>query len=121
MSAQTMDDAWAPIVAHQREQVLRATWGHLAPQKGASYRGSVVFAFGCFGSDHLNPTVLFCDFDGLDSSPWFYDALITFLGTKGGKAGAAFVWSGEFKNYKFRGRFRRVDLRPCTLGSARQR
>lgn len=106
MSAQTMDDVWAPVMAKQREQVLRATWGHLAPKKGHTYPGVVVFCFGCFGSDKLNPTVLSCDFGELDSSPWFYDALIDFLESKSGTPGTVFTWSGEFKNYKFRGNFR---------------
>lgn len=59
---------------HQRKrkykaEVMAHTWGHLAPKKNKAYRGHIVFAIGCFGSDHLNPTALACEFSDLDSSP----------------------------------------------------
>jgi hypothetical protein len=111
MSAQTIADVFAPVEAHYRAQVLKATWGHLAPAKNKTYRGHAIFAFGCFGSDCLNPTVLECEI-GLDSSPWFYDALIEFLGTFGGDdaTGGVYRWDGTFRNYEFKGSVRRLPL-----------
>lgn len=70
---------WAE--APYREAVKVDTWGHLAPKENKTYKGRVVFAIGCFGDDELNPVVLVSEFRGLDSSPWFYDALMDFLST----------------------------------------
>lgn len=109
MSAQTMADAWAPIEANYRAKVYEATWGHLAPRKNKSYRGHIVFALGCFGNDHLNPTVLECEI-GLDSSPWFFDALIEFLESLGGHEGGVYRWDGTFRNYIFKGTVNRLIL-----------
>lgn len=118
MSSQTMADAFAPIEARYREQVMRDTWGHLAPTKNRTYRGFIVFAIGCYGSDELNPTVLSIDFKGLDDSPWLFDELAEFLGKpqwntdrKRWKTGCVYRFDGAFKNYKFKGRFRRLDIR----------
>lgn len=120
-------EAFAPIDAHYRSEVLKNTWGHLAPYKNRTYRGRIVFAVGCFGSDDLNPTVIDCEMrnptlGSLDSSPWFYDALSEFLGdmvTLGRdgddepeviEAGGVYRWEGALKNYEFRGTVRRLDL-----------
>lgn len=121
MSAQTIADVFAPAEASYREDVRRATWGHLTPKKNKTYRGRVVYALGCFGSGELNPTVLHCDFGDLESSPWFYDALHEFLDSiswepgqefrprKGhGDVGCVYEWTGTFRNYKFRGAVKEV-------------
>lgn len=106
-----MERAFAPITAEYRARVAEDTWGHLAPRKNKTYRGHVLFAFGCFGSDPLNATVLECEI-GLDSSPWFFEALTEFLGTFGGdeSAGAIFRWEGTFRNYEFKGKVRRAQI-----------
>lgn len=120
--ANYMEEAFAPAEAHYRNEVLKHTWGHLAPVKGIEYRGHIVFAVGCYDNDHLNPTVLECGFkdadgDDLDDSPWFYDAMTDFLGEfveidDGGKAktGGVYRWDGTFRNFKFRGKLRRLKL-----------
>lgn len=112
----SMADAFAPIEAQYREDVARDTWGHLAPEKNKTYRGRVVYAIGCFGSDELNPTVIASDFDDLPSSPWFYEALHEYVDSiswepgraypkrKGhGEQGCVYEWTGTLRNYKFRG------------------
>lgn len=106
----TFGDTLAGITAHNHEIVSQATWGHLAPKKNTTYRGHVVFAVGCFGSDLLNPTTLECELSGLDSSPWFYDALHKFLGTLEFEEGGVYRWEGTFRNYKFKGAARRLTL-----------
>jgi hypothetical protein len=106
----TLADVFVPVEAHYRTQVLKATWGHLAPRKNKTYRGSVVFALGCFDNGHLNPTPLTCEFEGLDDSPWFYEALIEFLQTLGGDEGGVYRWDGTFLNYEFRGAVERCAL-----------
>lgn len=109
MSAQTMAAVFAPVEAHYRAQVQKATWGHLAPKKGKAYRGHIIFALGCFGSDRLNPTVLACEI-GLDSSPWFFEALMDFCRSIDGEEGGVYRWNGTFRNYEFKGTVARIPL-----------
>lgn len=109
-----MQRAFAPVVAANREIAYQATWGHLAPRKHKAYRGHVIFAFGCFGSDYLNPTILACEI-GLDGSPWFFDALIEFCEQFGGdENGGLYRWDGTFKNYEFKGTVQRILLTALT-------
>jgi hypothetical protein len=117
MSAQAIADAFAPVEAAYRVAVMKDTWGHLAPKKNKTYRGRIVFAVGIYGSDELNPTVIHCHFDGLDDSPWFFDTLSDFLqegqSDLGGSErrfpeGAVYQFDGTFRNYAFKGKFKRV-------------
>lgn len=109
MSAQTMYEAFAPVEAAYRARVYEATWGHLAPKKHKAYRGHIIFALGCFGNDPLNPTVLTCEI-GLDSSPWFFEAVTDFVASTGGEEGGVYRWDGTFRNYEFKGSVRRLSL-----------
>jgi hypothetical protein len=82
---------------------------HLAPKKNRTYRGKVIWALGCFGSDNLNPMPLVCEFDGLCSSPWFYDALIDFLHEHSTEEGTLWRFDGIFRNYKMKGTIRQLN------------
>lgn len=111
MSHQCLSDAFAPWEAAYKVKVCKATWGHLAPEKKRTYRGRIVFAVGCFGSDELNPTVIECELDGLDSSPWFFDAMCSFLQGLETEAGGVYRWDGSFQNYEFTGSLQRLKLK----------
>ena len=106
MSHQCLADAFAPAEARYKAAVMVDTWGHLAPKKNTTYRGHFVFAVGCFGSDHLNPTAIECEFNDpeeeLESSPWFYEALNDFMQEMDTEAGGVYRWEGTFRNYTFR-------------------
>lgn len=120
MSHACFAEAFAPAEARYRAEVMKDTWGHLAPKLNAVYRGHITFAFGCFGSDYLNATVLDCQLESktageLTSSPWFYDTMIDFLDTFNGEEGAIFRFEGYFKNYEFVGSVCRMTL---TKGAA---
>jgi hypothetical protein len=104
MSAQTMYEAFLPALERQREQVLQDTWGHLAPLKNKSYAGTIVFAVGCFGNDPLNPIALYCEFKGLEISPWFFDCMSEFLSKENTEEGCVYKFVGKFRNYKFIGK-----------------
>lgn len=129
--ANYMEQAFAPAEAKYREDVKRATWGHLAPQKNKVYKGHIVFAVGCYGDDPLNPVVLACSFKDrqgqeLTDSPWFFDSLSDFVGEFVGldnqnafgieqpeplhpcQAGGVYRWEGTFRNYLFRGDLRQL-------------
>jgi len=130
MSAQTMSDVFAPIEARYHAQIMEETWGHLAPKKNVIYRGKIVFALGIFGSDDLNPTVIHCELknrsgEDLEGSPWFYDAVMEFLGEGCRKpgfeketvyhAGNVYQFTGFFRNYVFEGTVKQVWPRDPSL------
>lgn len=104
-----MADAFAKIENVYREIAAQATWGHLAPRKNRTYGGRVIWALGCFGSDHLNPVPLVCEFDGLSSSPWFYEALIDFLSEHSTEEGTLWRFDGTFRNYELRGIIKQIN------------
>lgn len=117
MSAQTISDVFAPVEALYREQVQRATWGHLAPEAGRTYRGTILFAIGEYG-DVVPVRVRF---KGLPDSPWFFDAMIDFLieQSRDGalKDGHIYRFSGttcaandDFDDIKFEGKVSRVRV-----------
>lgn len=110
MSAQTIAEAFAPWEAEYKVRVMADTWGHLAPKRNKTYTGHVIFAVGCFGSDHLNPTALECEFKDLDSSPWFFDALCDFMGDIETETGGVYRFDGTFRNYQFKGTVQRLIL-----------
>jgi hypothetical protein len=117
MSHQNLADAFAPAAAAYHTAVIKETWGHLAPQKNKTYRGQLTFALGIFGSDDLNPTALECAFktrkgETLESSPWFFDAMMEFMQSLQDttKAGGVYRFVGTFKNYQFNGAVQRLKL-----------
>ena len=103
MSAQTIHNAFAPAEARYKSAVMEATWGHLAPKMNRTYSGKIVYAVGCFGNDPLNPTPLVCEFEDLDSSPWFFDAMTEFIASQESKPGGVYEFRGMFRNFEFKG------------------
>ena len=83
------------------QEVQRDTWGHLAPKKGQKYIGTFAFAVGCYGG--LGGEVTACVFDGLDDSPWFYEALQDYICTLDMKAGCIYRFEGSFCDGVFNG------------------
>ena len=126
----TFGDTLNSITAHNRAEVQYETFGHLAPKKHKKYHGHILFAVGCFSEGQLNPMPIECEFKDLDSSPWFYDALLEFISNPpdgvegellypGGPVkhwpeGTIWRWYGYFMNYKFVGTVRKRKLMPST-------
>lgn len=101
-------DALIPAEIENKRRVMKETWGHLAPHRNAVYRGRIVYVCGIYGSDHLNPTVIFENLTSrtcgqIDGSPWWYDALHDFLRTQENEVGVVYEWTGQFINYQFTG------------------
>lgn len=95
-----MAAAMAPAEARYSEEVVRSTFGHRAPKKNTTYRGTVVVAWGEYDSGDINPTVV-QDNMGVDDSPWWYDALHDYLGQERGTPGTVKELSLTWRNYRF--------------------
>ena len=109
MSAQTIQDAFDVAEEHYRSEVISATWGHLAPKKNKSYSGRIVYAVGCFSEGRLNPVPIVSQFDGLDDSPWLFDALNEFIQTQNNEPGCIYEFTGKFRNYRFVGSVNKIQ------------
>lgn len=73
-----MGSTLALVENHYRWELYKETWGHLAPSKNKTYRGTLTIAFGCYGSGYLNPTIL--AEDSLPcASPWWCNAVHDYL------------------------------------------
>lgn len=106
MSSQTFAEAFAPTEAHNKEKLIEATWGHLAPKKNKSYRGFIVFSIAANG--------LYClidyDFKNLDDSPWLFDALQDFIGDNAKERGRIYRFNGTFRNFVFDGTIKEIPV-----------
>lgn len=73
-----MEAAMAPAEEAYRWKVYESAWGHLAPEKNKTYRGTLTIAFGCYHGGDLNPTIL--EETGMPcASPWWFDAVHRYL------------------------------------------
>jgi hypothetical protein len=66
-------DAYAE---RKRQDVIQDTWGHLAPKKGRSYKGYMIWAYGGYGDIVL----LDAGFKGLSDSPWLFGEMQEYIG-----------------------------------------
>jgi len=108
MSHQCIADAFAKPEADYKSKVMEHTWGHLAPKRNKIYPCRIVFAVGIFGDDALNPTAIHCHTPGLESSPWFFDAMMDFMQDTHPTEGKVYEFIGTFKNYRFSGNIKIV-------------
>lgn len=93
---------FAPIEAHNREALLQNTWRHMAPVKNTTYRGHILFCKSEFNSGSI--TLIATKFEGLDSSPWFYDAIHEFLHEFDLEEGTVYTLQATFRNYRWWGK-----------------
>ncbi len=101
-------DAYAE---RKKQDVMQDTFGHLAPKKGQSYKGTMIYAHGEYGDIVL----LASDFKKLDSSPWLFDAMQEYLGEHCEEEGV-YKWKGQFTKihdgtYCFGGKIERLDFK----------
>lgn len=88
-----------------RNQILGETWGHLAPEKNKTYTGYIVFTWASYG----DLVIIDAHWDGLEDSPWLYDAMQKFVFDQHLKAvgiveGGVYRFEGTLKNYRFKGK-----------------
>jgi hypothetical protein len=106
------EEAFAPIKAANRDIVYENTWGHLAPKKNTNYKGAIWFATSSFGD---GVTLINFEFKNLDSSPWFYDAIIEHINELKTEENTVYRVDTIFKNYKFKSSI--IQLLSCGGGN----
>lgn len=99
----------------KRQQVTQDTWGHLAPKKGQSYEGYMIYAHGGYGDIVL----LDAGFKNLSDSPWLFEAMQEYLGGHCKDEGV-YKWEGCFEKlsegcYCFGGEIKRLDFKDIFL------
>lgn len=92
----SLADAFAPADNHYRNQVIAATFGHLAPEPRKRYPGTILFTQSEYGS--LVP--IRARFEGLPDSPWFFEHLNDFVADKATEAGAVYRFKGTYMLFK---------------------
>lgn len=74
-------DVFASIDAHNRDIVESQTWGHLAPEPGKVYQGTIVFACAAYAGDIAYLSIDFKLKDGtpLLDNPWSFEDLTDYV------------------------------------------
>ena len=99
-------DAFETVEREYGAAVERDTWGHLAPEQNRSYRGSLLFTHTEWGQWVL----IRGNFDGLDWSPWLFDAAMEFVEKHATEEGGLYQWRGTFRNYRWYGKPQKLVL-----------
>jgi hypothetical protein len=96
-----MSAALAPVELAYKQEVLKDTWGHLAPKRNKTHRGFIVFTITTYG----NMEMIDNGFDGLPDSPWLFDAMqeFAFSDWENLEHGTVYRFDGTFRNYEFKG------------------
>lgn len=103
----TIVDAYAE---RKKQQVMQETWGHLAPKKGKTYKGYMIWAYGGWGEIVL----LAAAFKNLNDSPWLFEAMQEYIGEHLDGEGI-YKWEGHFSKLKkecycFGGEIKKLDF-----------
>lgn len=101
-------DAYA---IRKQQEVMQDTWGHLAPKKGRSYKGWMIWAYGGYGDIIL----LDADFKKLSDSPWLYEQMQEYISENLNGEGI-YKWEGQVSKidegcYCFGGEIKRIDIK----------
>lgn len=107
----SLAEAMAPAENHYRNQVIAATFGHLAPEPRKRYPGTILFTQTEYG--RLEP--IRANFEGLPDSPWFFEHLNDFVADKATEAGAVYRFKGTYETFKngnsrFSGKVVKLDI-----------
>ncbi len=88
----------------KRKEAMKDTWGHLAPKKGQSYKGFMVWAHSAYGDIVL----IDANFENLDDSPWLFENMQDFI-AENGERGGLYKWEGCYKNSSFEGKIKKLS------------
>lgn len=106
----SLADAFSGHEALYRSQVMAQTWGHLAPEAGKRYSGTILFTQTEYGQ--LVP--IRSDFKDLPDSPWFFEHLNDFVANEATVPGAVCRFRGTYVtfkngNHRFTGKITTLD------------
>ena len=95
----------------KKREIMQDTWGHLAPKKGNSYKGYMIWAYGGWGDIIL----LDAAFEKLSDSPWLFNSMQEYIGEHFDSEGL-YKWEGYFKKldkecYRFVGKIKKLDFK----------
>ena len=101
----------------KHQEGMQDTWGHLAPKKGRSYKGYMIWAYSGYG----DITLLDAAFKKLSDSPWLYEAMQEYIGENLDGEGV-YKWLGQFSKvdddcYCFGGKIERLDFKDLFTGN----
>ena len=97
------------VIGERRaKEVMQGTWGHLAPKKGQSYKGYMIYAHSGYGDIVLIDSL----FENLSDSPWLYENMQDFI-AENGERGNIYRWDGHCKTfangrYRFDGKIKKI-------------
>lgn len=70
------DKVWHDVYGKRKKnEVMRDTWGHLAPEPRRKYYGYILVAYAFNG----NIMILDWQFESLEASPWQFQHFVTFV------------------------------------------
>jgi hypothetical protein len=105
-----LEAVFKPSEDHYRELARQATYGHLAPNKHTTYKGQFAFIKSAYG----DTLIVDSEFQGLPDSPWFMEAMLEYasdyLDAMGEDDTGLYLFSGIFRNYKFKGKITHTQL-----------
>lgn len=92
----------------KRQEVLAYTWGHLAAKKDKPYRIKILFSESSYGSQgtSLIESKLY---DGLQDSPWLYDAILNRIHQGMKRKPGVYVINGIIRNYRVIGKAKKIS------------
>lgn len=91
-----MRDCFAEAESVYHRAVQASAWGHLAPEKNKTYRGTLMVASGDYGD-----TIVVQDRVGVPNSPWWFEAIHEFIEGVDIEPGGVVELSVTFRNYRF--------------------
>ena len=92
------------------QEVMKETFGHLAPKVEKQYKGFMVYAHSAYGDIVLIDAC----FKDLDDSPWLFENMNNFI-AENGKRGDLYKWIGyclvdSNGEYSFVGKIAKIDV-----------
>lgn len=100
---QNIAEIMADYTEHHRQLVLADTFGHLAAKKGKEYGVKILFATSPY-SQYSTSLIDTKYSDGLEDSPWIYDAIVERINGMKLKKYGVYLLDGTVKNYRIKGR-----------------
>jgi hypothetical protein len=86
-------DAYAD---RKKQGVMEETWGHLAPEPGRRYQGTMLFTDSAYG----DLVLIEARWEGLQDSPWLFEDMQDYIEVAETKPGRIYRWKGTYVRFK---------------------